>query len=74
MEFEYLLSKHFYHYGRSETSIESLAERLNCSTRYTKTIVHKLHAQQKILWETSRGRGKKPFITVFRSEEEVLID
>lgn len=74
MEFEYLLSKHFFNQGRSETSIESLAKRLNCSTRYTKTIVHKLHAQQKILWETSRGRGKKPFITVFRSEEEVLIE
>ena len=74
MEFEYILSKYFYHQGRCETSIESLAEILNCSTRYTKTIIHKLHTQHKILWETTRGRGKKPFITVFRSEEEVVID
>ena len=54
---------------RQETSIDELAQIWQCSTRYAKTIVKGLQQQQIIQWETSRGRGKRPFMTLLQSKE-----
>ncbi|MEK3765716.1 ABC transporter substrate-binding protein [Solibacillus sp. FSL K6-4121] len=59
---------------RTETSIAEIAKLLNCSTRYAKTIVHQLEENQKIRWETARGRGKKPFITMLRNSDTILLE
>lgn len=54
---------------RQETSIDELAQIWQCSTRYAKTIVKGLQQQQIIQWETSRGGGKRPFMTLLQSKE-----
>lgn len=74
MEYELLLSKHFQPHIRTETTIAELAKLLNCSTRYVKTIVQQLHKAGRIKWESFKGRGKKPYITMHRSTEEVMLD
>lgn len=47
-----------------ETSIEELADIWNCSTRYAKTIVKVCCESKWIAWETFKGRGKKPRLTI----------
>lgn len=74
MEYELMLSKHFKQNERTETTIAELAQLLNCSTRYVKTIVQHLHHTDKIEWESFKGRGKKPYITVLRSAEAIMLD
>lgn len=74
MEYEFTLSKFFMKDQRTETSIAEIAKLLNCSTRYAKTIVHQLEENQKIRWETARGRGKKPFITMLRNSDTILLE
>ncbi len=74
MEYEYKLSKHFKQHVRQETTIAEIANLLCCSTRYAKTIIHTLHAGGKIEWETTRGRGKKPNITIHRATTDIFIE
>jgi SgrR family transcriptional regulator len=69
---EIVISNHFYHKGKVQTSIKELSELLQCSERYTKTIVRQLEETGTIHWETARGRGKKPFIQVLQSPIELL--
>lgn len=59
---------------KTETSIEELAQIWQCSTRYAKTIIKKLHEQKIVKWETAKGRGKKPFITLVQSREACIIE
>ena len=74
MEYEYKLSKTFNQHIRQETTVAEIANILNCSTRYAKTIIHALHADGKIRWETTSGRGKKPHITMNRSSTDIFIE
>ncbi|MDI7742679.1 ABC transporter substrate-binding protein [Lysinibacillus fusiformis] len=74
MYYELELYKHFEQNVRTETSIEFLASIWHCSTRHAKTQIHLLHQQQVIEWETLRGRGKKPILTLLRDKIEVLTD
>ncbi|MBD7937289.1 SgrR family transcriptional regulator [Cytobacillus sp. Sa5YUA1] len=72
--YELELYKHFKSNVRTQTSIDFLATIWHCSTRHAKTQIHLLHQQQVIEWETKRGRGKKPFLTLLRDPISVLID
>ena len=74
MEYEYKLSKTFNQHVRQETTVAEIANILNCSTRYAKTIIHALQAEGKIRWETTRGRGKKPNITMNRSSTDIFME
>ena len=74
MEYEYKLSKAFNQHVRQETTVADIANILNCSTRYAKTIIHALQAEGKISWETTRGRGKKPNITMNRASTDIFIE
>lgn len=74
MEYEYKLSKNFNQHVRQETTIAEIANLLCCSTRYAKTIIHTLQADCKINWETARGRGKKPHITMNRTSTDIFIE
>ena len=74
MQYELILHNYFRTKERTQTSIEALANIWQCSTRYAKTIVQRLQKQQIISWETSRGRGKKPYITLQRTKLETIYD
>jgi SgrR family transcriptional regulator len=72
MHYELRLFQFFKPHTRQETSIEELAQIWQCSARYAKTIVQKLQQQNIIQWETSKGRGKKPFITLLQSKHDCI--
>ena len=72
MYYELRLFKFFKPHTRQETSIDELAQIWQCSARYAKTIVQKLQQQNLIQWETSKGRGKKPFITLLQSKNDCI--
>lgn len=74
MHYELKLFQFFNVLYRQETSIEELAQIWQCSTRYAKTIVQKLHQQNIIKWETAKGRGKKPYITLLKSKAECIFE
>lgn len=74
MYYELELHHHFPEKQTVITSIDELAEIWQCSSRYAKTIVHRLAEQQIILWETFRGRGKKPNLTLNRSKFDAIFD
>ncbi len=74
MQYQLRLFDFFNENVRKETSVEELAQIWQCSTRYAKTIVKKLQQQQIIKWEVTKGRGKKPFITILRSKEDCIMD
>lgn len=73
MNYELALCKHFEPQQRTETSIELIAAIWHCSTRHAKTQLHRLHDEQLIQWETFKGRGKKPFLTMIAEETDVLL-
>ena len=73
MHYQLRLFDFFHENIRKETSIEELAHIWQCSTRYAKTIIKKLQHEQIVKWETTKGRGKKPFITMIRSKEDCII-
>lgn len=68
------LAEYFPHNQETETTVKELASLLNCSERYVKTIVHYLNDEGVIKWETFRGRGKKPRITLCVNDREVLVE
>lgn len=74
MHYELKLFEFFSVLTRQETSIEELARIWQCSTRYAKTIVQKLHKKNIIKWETAKGRGKKPYITLLNSKDECIFN
>ena len=74
MHYELMLYQHFEQNVRTETTIDQLAELWCCSSRHAKTQIQFLQQQQVVRWETMRGRGKKPFITLLREKIEVLTD
>lgn len=74
MHYELTLYKYFEQNVRTETTIEMLATIWHCSSRHAKTQIQLLQQQQFVRWETMRGRGKKPFITLLREKIEVLIE
>lgn len=69
-----ILTKHFIEGIPTETSVAALSDLLCCSERHVKTIVQYLHNHQVISWETQRGRGKKPKLTLHLNEDEVLLN
>ena len=73
MHYELMLYQHFEQNVRTETTIDRLAELWCCSSRHAKTQIQYLQQQQVVRWETMRGRGKKPYITLLREKIEVLI-
>lgn len=73
MHYNLVLYQHFEEQIRVETSIEQLASIWQCSERYAKIVIKKLHEQQMVLWETARGRGKKPFLTLCQSKADAVI-
>jgi SgrR family transcriptional regulator len=74
MHYELTLYQKFEQHVRTETTIDTLAELWDCSSRHAKTQIQALHQQQVVQWETLRGRGKKPFITLLRDKIDVLTD
>ena len=70
MQYELTLYKYFEQNIRTETTIEKLATIWHCSSRHAKTQIQYLQQQQVVHWETSRGRGKKPFLTLLREKIE----
>jgi len=74
MHYEVTLFQFFQPHIRQETSIEQLATIWQCSSRYAKTIVQKLQQTQTIRWETSRGRGKKPYLTLLKTKQECVFE
>lgn len=74
MNYQLRLFEFFKENHKTETSIEELAQIWQCSTRYAKTIIKKLHEQKIVKWETAKGRGKKPFLTLVQSREACIID
>lgn len=72
---EYLLelTGNFLEDEETETSISALAGILNCSERHVKTIMQSLQNDGVIEWQTQRGRGKKPRLTVKMSRNTVLL-
>lgn len=56
------------------TSIEELATLWQCSTRYAKTVINRLHDEQVLQWQVFRGRGKKPQIKLRRSKLDAVYD
>ena len=74
MHYQLRLFEFFIENVRKETSVEELAQIWQCSTRYAKTIVKKLKQEQIIKWEVTKGRGKKPFITILQSKEQCIIN
>lgn len=68
------LAEYFPYDQKVETTVKELASLLNCSDRYVKTIVNYLNAEGVIKWETFRGRGKKPRITLCVNDREVLLE
>lgn len=72
---EYLLelTSHFQEDNETETSISALSGILNCSERHVKTIMQSLQNDGVIEWQTQRGRGKKPRLTVKMSRNTVLL-
>ena len=73
MHYELVLHQHYEEKKRTETTIEQLARIWLCSERYAKMVIKQLHEEQKVLWETSRGRGKKPFLTLCQSKTDAGI-
>lgn len=73
MHYELRLFDFFNEHVRKETSVDELAQIWHCSTRYAKTIVKKMQQLNIIKWEVTKGRGKKPFITLLQSKEECII-
>ena len=73
MHYNLVLHQYFEELKRTETSIEQLALIWSCSERYAKIVIKQLQQQQKVLWETSRGRGKKPFLTLCQSKTDAVI-
>lgn len=67
--FEHLkkLSASFETHIGTETTVAELAKILYCSDRHVKTIVQYLNDKRYIQWNTQRGRGKKPKLTVLFS-------
>ncbi len=74
MHYQLRLFDFFQENVRKETSVEELAQIWQCSTRYAKTIVKKLQQLEIIKWEVTKGRGKKPFITILQSKEDCIIN
>lgn len=74
MYYELRLFQFFKLLKRQETSVEELAQIWQCSTRYAKTIIQKLQKQNLIKWEATKGRGKKPFITILKSKHDCIFD
>lgn len=73
MHYNLVLHQHFKEFIRTETSIEQLSSIWQCSERYAKIVIKQLQQQQKVLWETSRGRGKKPYLTLCQSKTDAVI-
>ncbi|MER1956676.1 MAG: ABC transporter substrate-binding protein [Solibacillus sp.] len=73
MHYNLVLHQYFEELKRTETSIEQLASIWHCSERYAKIVIKQLQQQQKVLWETSQGRGKKPFLTLCQSKTDAVI-
>ena len=73
MHYQLRLFDFFHENIRKETSIEELAHIWQCSTRYAKTIIKKLQHDQIVKWEATKGRGKKPVITMIQSKEACII-
>lgn len=73
MHYELVLHQYFEEQRRTETSIDQLACLWQCSDRYAKIVIKQLHEQQKVLWETSRGRGRKPFLTLLHSKTDAVL-
>lgn len=67
------LSRHFSKNIEKETTIAQLSLLLNCSDRHVKTIVKYLHQNGHIYWVIQKGRGKKPKITIFQSNDEIQL-
>lgn len=57
-----------------ETTIFELAKLIDCSERHTKTVLKSFHEQGVIQWETKRGRGKKPQLTILLTKEQFLLE
>ena len=74
MHYQLRLFDFYKEHVRTETSVEELAQIWQCSTRYAKTIVKKLQQQQIIKWEVTKGRGKKPFITILQLKEQCIVN
>lgn len=72
---EYLLklTDHFPVDDETETSIAMLSGMLNCSERHVKTIMQSLQNDGVIEWQTQRGRGKKPKLTLRMTRNSVLL-
>ncbi len=72
MHYELELFLFFSPHTRQKTCIEELAQIWRCSNRYAKKIIQKLKQQNIIKWETSRGRGKKPFLTLLTTKNDCI--
>ncbi|MFD1416926.1 ABC transporter substrate-binding protein [Oceanobacillus jeddahense] len=68
-----LLSYYSLH-NQTETTITELAAVFQCSERHTKTIIHYLMDEQWITWQVSRGRGRKPIITLHFKNDDILLE
>ncbi|MGN7479086.1 ABC transporter substrate-binding protein [Solibacillus silvestris] len=74
MLYELTLYKHFEQNSKTKTTIEELATIWQCSTRHAKNQIQLLDKCGVVHWETLRGRGKKPSITLLRNKIDVLVD
>ena len=72
MHYELALYSHFNEQQPTHTSIEELATIWSCSTRYAKTIIQRLANEKAVSWESFRGRGKKPILTLNRTKLEAI--
>lgn len=74
MNSELMLFTRFLSMEKTQTSIKELAVIWQCTERHAKTKIQALQQEQKVIWETQQGRGKKPYITLLRDKIDVLIE